>query len=103
MFKYEQQFEQTISVTPDTLFFAFRYALGRRTFAPSIVAKEIKRNIKVLPASDLNNIATEIMEVWAVGELGDECDIRTWTDLHDLIEVELERRERDQARDDKAD
>ena len=53
MFKYEQQFEQTISVTPDILFFAFRYALGRRTFAPSIVAKEIKHNIKVLPRSGM--------------------------------------------------
>lgn len=92
MNKYEQQFEQTISVTPDILFFAFRYALGRRTFTPSIVAKEIKNNIKVLPTSDLNNMANEIMDAWAVGGLGDECDIRTWTDLHDLIEKELERR-----------
>jgi len=93
MNKYEQQYEQTISVTPDILFFAFRYALGRRTFTPSVVAKEIKNNIKVLPTSDLNNILTEIMDAWAVGGLGDECDIRTWTDLHDLIEVELKRRE----------
>lgn len=103
MFKYEQQFEQTISVTPDILFFAFRYALGRRTFAPSIVAKEIKHNIKILPTGDLKNIANEIMEAWAVGGLGDECDIRTWTDLHDLIEKELERRKHEQSRESKAD
>lgn len=103
MFKYEQKFEPTVSVTPDILFFAFRYALGRRTFAPSIVAKEIKHNIKILPTSDLNNIATEIMEAWVVGGLGDECDIRTWTDLHDVIEAELERRKHDQARESKAD
>ena len=92
MIKYEQKFEPTVSVTPDILFFAFRYALGRRTFTPSIVAKEIKNNIKVLPTSDLNNMATEIMEAWAVGCLGDECDVKTWMDLDDLIEVELERR-----------
>ena len=92
MFKYEQQFEQTISVTPDILFFAFRYALGRRTFTPSIVAKEIKNNIKLLPTSDLNNIATEIMEAWAADSLGDECDVKTWMDLDDAIETELERR-----------
>lgn len=92
MFKYEQQFEQTISVTPDILFFAFRYALGRRTFAPSIVSRQIKQNIKVLSTSDLNNMFMEIMDAWAVGGLGDECDIRTWVNLQDTIEVELKLR-----------
>lgn len=89
MFKYEQQFEQTISVTHDILFFAFRYALGRRTFAPSIVARQIKQNIKEMPTNDLNTIDMEIMEAWVAGGLGDECDVRTWVNLQDTIEAEL--------------
>ena len=92
MLRHEQQYEQTISVTPDILFFAFRYALGRRTFAPSIVSMQIKQNIKILPTSDLNNMFIEIMDAWAVGELGDECDVRTWVNLQDAIEVELQLR-----------
>lgn len=89
MLKYEQQVEQTISVTPDILFFAFRYALGRRTFAPSIVSMQIKQTIKGIPTSYLKSIDKEIMDAWAVGELGDECDVRTWVNLQDTIEAEL--------------
>ena len=93
MFKYEQTSVPVIQVQPIALFFAFRYALGRRTYAPSIVAMEIKANLSKMPTPDLQGILDEIMDAWAVGKLGDECDIRTWTDLHDLIEKELERRE----------
>lgn len=85
----EQQVWPTISVIPDILFFAFRYALGRRTFAPSIVAMQIKQNIKEMPTDDLKNIDKEIMEAWVVGALGDEYDVKTWVNLQDTIEAEL--------------
>lgn len=87
-----------INVSHHLLFMAFRYALGRWTFAPSIVAEEVGNNMTEIPTQILEMMADQIMSAWAVGGLGDECDVRTWTDLHDLIEAELERRKHDQAR-----
>ena len=80
----------------DTLImFAFRYALGRRSAAPSIMVDIIKDEdtIKTLHAETLRKIHKEIMEALDNGSAGDPCDERDWADLAEVIESELLRRD----------
>lgn len=78
------------------LFWAFRYALGRRTGVPSEVAGCIEAHITELTSRNLHQIAGEIVErrdrldgdMW----LGDDCDVKTWLDLLVVIYEELARR-----------
>jgi len=88
----ESKAVQVVIVEPIIMLCAFRYALGRRTFVPTIVAKGIKKNIKVLPTKDLRNIKNEIQYEHEAGGLGDCCDVETWVELKTVIEKELERR-----------
>lgn len=90
MFKYEQR---GIEVEPNILTFAFRYALGRRSMAPSIVGDNIKANINIIPTLDLYGMVHEIQMEYEVDGLGEDCDVRTWMELQRDIEKELERRE----------
>ena len=92
MFKYEQTCVPVIRVQPIVLYFAFRYALGRRSYAPSIVASEIRENLAVMPKMDLEGISEEILEAYERNRIGDECDIKLWMKLRKSIEAELERR-----------
>lgn len=87
---YEQR---GIEVDSDILIFAFRYALGRRTFAPTIVSETIKRNLNHLLTFDLFNIAHEIQQEYEVDGLGEDCDVMVWMDLQRTVEKEIERRE----------
>ena len=63
------------------LFFAFRYALGRTTTAPSIVVDEITKKIKRIRVSTRNQMRREIIEAIANDEAGHPCDIETWAAL----------------------
>lgn len=63
------------------LLFAFRYALGRRTMAPSIVAKELKDNWHLLTDFDKDKIRQEISEHQ---DLGMNCDVETWNEILNL-------------------
>lgn len=92
MFKYEQTSVPVIRVQPIALYFAFRYALGRRSYAPSIVAAEIRENLAVMPKMDLEGISEEILEAYERNGIGDECDVQLWMKLRKSIEAELERR-----------
>ena len=92
MFKYEYPVVQVIRVQPIALYFAFRYALGRRSYAPSVVASEIRENLAVMPKMDLEGISEEILEAYERNGIGDECDIKLWMNLRKTIEAELERR-----------
>lgn len=47
-------------VSTDIIFFAFRYALGRHTYAPSLVIEAVKENISLFEAKDLNQMIGEI-------------------------------------------
>ena len=46
----------------DIMFFAFRYSLGRKTFAPYIVTKYIKEHIDEFSSRDYEQMANEIDE-----------------------------------------
>lgn len=63
------------------LFFAFRYALGRRTMAPSIIVDELKANWEYLSEQDKAQIKEEINNHCC---LGDTCDIQTWNEILNL-------------------
>lgn len=63
------------------LLFAFRYALGRRTMAPSIVANELKDNWHLLTDFDKEKIKEEIYEHQ---DLGMSCDVETWNEILNL-------------------
>lgn len=70
--------------------FAFRYALGRRTFASSIVSSFLSERLDSL--SDFT-ISQMIKEIDACTDYGDECDKATWYDFRDTLMREIYRRE----------
>ena len=64
------------------LFCAFRYALGRRTSAPSLVAEEIMKNMGSISAYGKRQMIKEIEDAQS---LGDECDKMVWLSLKDAL------------------
>ena len=77
--------------------FAFRYALGRRTFAPNIVTSFLSKRLDILSDFTLNQMLKEISEC---PDLGDECDKITWAEFDDCLRGELFARESKFATDD---
>lgn len=66
------------------LFFAFRYALGRRTSAPSIVVSRIMRVWEQLRPQTQLQMQDEIRRYPEMyGKLGDQCDIDEWQKVLD--------------------
>ena len=68
---------------------AVRYAMGRRSYAPSLVADTVKRYWPITPKGHQQNIrrdvADEICRAEAAGHpewLGDACDQATWFELN---------------------
>ncbi len=68
-----------LPVSEDILVFAFRYALGRQTAAPSIVVAQLKEhwNHGLMDYTKLQ-IQREIRGAIHRGEAGSECDVATW-------------------------
>lgn len=64
------------------LFCAFRYALGRRTSAPSLVAEEIMKNMDSISAYGKRQMIKEIGDAQS---LGDECDKMVWLSLKNAL------------------
>lgn len=67
-------------VEREILIFAMRYALGRMTFAPSIVIKNIKNNIDKFTEKDIKILIKDIENV-SYFELGMDHDIKAWVDF----------------------
>ena len=63
------------------ILFATRYAMGRESTAPSIMADLIKQNKKYLTEQTKNSIIEEIEFCKDTECLGKDCDITTWEDL----------------------
>lgn len=80
---------KNIKVDRETLFYAFRYAMGRMSFAPSTVMDNIKENINGLSTGDIQAYAREIGEC---AHLGMEMDIKEWHEFKEYLERELENR-----------
>lgn len=69
----------------DVLFYAFRYALGRRTGAVSFMVDRLKENWDNLPPTTKEQIQGEIRKYNDLhGSLGGDCDIRAWQEILDL-------------------
>lgn len=60
------------------LMFAFRYALGRRTSAPSEVADVLFRKWHELSTNMKTAIRKEIHDAISAGRAGEALDVRTW-------------------------
>lgn len=63
-------------MNPTILIFAMRYALGRTTAAPSIVAREIERHWHKLNRHDKEQIVSEIKAAIKFNQVGDKI---TWS------------------------
>ena len=69
----------------DVLFFAFRYALGRRTGAVTLLVEQIKKHWLKLRPQTQKQIQDEIKEYpekW--GSLGGQCDKEAWQEVLNL-------------------
>jgi hypothetical protein len=80
--------DKKYKVDRDILFYAFRYAIGRQTFAPTTVMENIKCNIKNVSVGDIKAYIREIKEQESYG-YGMECDKRDWLSFIDYLENEL--------------
>jgi hypothetical protein len=74
-----------IVTTEDILFFAFRYALGRRTAAVSIVAGELINNANRLTPSTRLQVVKEIDEMSTQDGLGAACDRENWEQVRQAL------------------
>lgn len=74
----------------EIVFYAFRYCLGRRTYAVSTCASYLTARWNELEKHDRDRIVKEINEALAEGRAGDPCDVARWQSV-------LERAGRDVA------
>jgi hypothetical protein len=72
----------------DILIYAFRYALGRMTYAVSTVANEIKRRAADLSPKAKALIVKEITEAESDNRLGMKMDAEYWREVRALLDVE---------------
>ena len=70
------------------IFFAFRYALGRRLMAPGIVCDLIRKNLSRLTVMTRITIVSEIVYGYEKHLLGDNCDVAEWLSLKKELESE---------------
>lgn len=78
-----------MQVNKDILFYAFRYSLGRMTFAPVEVMEAIIHNINKISDGDLRKYIEEIKEC---KDYGMESDRQDWLSFVKYLERELENR-----------
>lgn len=75
------------SVQRDLLIYAFRYALGRRSYAVADVANVLRRAWPELSHADKHLYKLEIREAITRDCAGDDQDIKTWQALLELDEA----------------
>ena len=73
-----------IVVSKDILIFAMRYALGRMTFAPTIVIENIKSNMLNFTPNEIDIMIKDI-EYQAGFGYGHECDEELWLDFANYL------------------
>lgn len=77
-------------MNPKLFFYAFRYALGRRTWVPGEVCRDIKKNIDMIDPVMRRQMIKEITAAENAQRLGMDIDAVTWTDLRDFLTKSLE-------------
>ncbi len=81
--------EPHIELPKHFLIYAFRYALGRKTYAVSDVCDEIKKYWNVLAPHKKSLIRKEIKEHERLyGDLGHDCDRKNWYEILELSDCE---------------
>lgn len=68
----------------DILFYAFRYALGRRSAAVSQVVGIINNRWGDIPRRNKEQMQAEIRHAVRMGRAGDKCDIKDWQKILNL-------------------
>ena len=68
-------------VNEDILFYAFRYFLGRKTYAVSETVNALKENWNMLSSNSKKIIIQEIEDARNEDGLGMECDKKQWLSL----------------------
>lgn len=66
------------------LIFAFRYALGRMSTAPSIVVDELIKNWDGIHENSQRMIKEEICHAIKHNMAGMDCDVKTWEKVLNL-------------------
>jgi len=66
---------------------AFRYALGRMTYVPGVIAEEVKKQWLNLNSGDRELIKREVKEAIDHKAAGMDCDVRTWQQFLELRET----------------
>ncbi len=72
-------------IKPELFFYAFRYALGRKTWVPGEVARMITANIDLMPVEICKQMIKEITEAETAKRLGMDVDAITWKDLREVL------------------
>lgn len=68
----------------DVLIYAFRYALGRATYAPQTVVAVLKRAWPDLSDADRRLYQREIRDALEAGNAGHRCDQAAWESILEL-------------------
>lgn len=86
---------EPLSVSKDVLFFAFRYALTRSTYASLTIAANIKDNLPLMDDAEIRAYVREIeeLETEGFGRFAMEMDRVAWLTLRNVLTVELNQRE----------
>lgn len=77
----------------EIVFYAFRYCLGRATYAPSVFQQAALKNIEYIDSRDLKLMCQEIADADKEQRLGMDCDKVAWLNFRDIIEKQLKQRE----------
>lgn len=75
-----------LEVDSDVLFFAFKYAIKRKSHAPRVVMTNIACNLKSLNDEELKRY---IKEIEKCNEFGFENDKKLWESLKEEMKKEL--------------
>lgn len=75
-----------LQVDKDVLFFAFRYSLGRMSYAPYTTMGAIKENIDRLSISEIKKYLKEIYEC---EDYGMDFDEEHWLEFAKYLEQEI--------------
>lgn len=81
---------EKLSVDRDMLLYAFRYAIGRSSYAPINVVNNIKANINKVSTGDIQAYIREINECEHYSMKMDE---RFWLEFKQYLEEELAKRQ----------
>lgn len=81
--------KNTLKVSRESLIFAFRYSLGRESYAPRVITDDIKSNIENI---DNGTIELFIREIKDCEHYGMNFDKTHWLNFKTYLENILEKR-----------